>query len=506
MMLPFNKPRILWAAFGIAWLTFSGGLANSSEADITQHRDTLPGSWGVNVHTPFNGNAMVSIGAQWVRLSLRWANIEKGAVGQYDWPATERLLSHYLDDNHLHVVCILAIDQVNPLYADSVADKVRVSRAIADWMAATAKHFKGRGIIWEIGNEPEAFPMGNYWNDPVTYSKMARLSAQAIKRADPSSKTAALSLAWMDRAFASSALDAGLLDDGNVDYLSFHGYHRSSIAPESGLAEDVAWLRSKALSATPKGLQPPVVIDTETGYALAPFESPKDIHNWRIIVYTEEAQAAYLARHFIEEIALGIPISLWYKDMYGESGYSLYYADASSPLGLRPMGRAFRTLAWLFPSNPGSMLNDRYDVSIESEAPITSGRDTTAPNPELFLRSFLRSDNGNGRTLIIAVWNSVEAFEGKILASRTFTATQCLERWRPVSSADLVNIPSQVTIANLAKTSIGVVQVMSLPDGDSRQNTAATRPVSSIDGTGTKLAVMVSPMPTIILVPLNAER
>jgi hypothetical protein len=502
MMLPFNKPQILWAAFGIAWLTFSAGHANSSEAN-KQHGGTLPGSWGVNVHTPFNGNAMVSIGAQWVRLSLRWANIEKGAVGQYDWSATERLLSHYLDDNHLHVVCILAIDQVNPLYVDSVADKFRVSRAIADWMAATARHFKGRGIVWEIGNEPEAFPMGNYWNDPVTYTKMARLSAEAIKRADPDSKTAALSLAWMDRAFASSALDAGLLDDGNVDYLSFHGYHRSSIAPESGLAEDVAWLRSKALSATPKGVQPPEVIDTETGYALAPFESPKDIHNWRIIVYSEEAQAAYLARHFIEEISLGIPISIWYKDMYGESGYSLYYADASSPLGLRPMGRAFRTLARVLPQSPVSILNNQYDVSIESDAHIAS--DTASPNPQLFLRSFLRAENGMGRTLIIAVWNSAEAFEGKILASRTFTATQCLERWRPVSSADLVNIPSQVTIANLAKTSIGVVRVMSLPDGDSGQNTAVTRPVSSIDGTGTTLAVMVSPMPTIILVPLNAE-
>jgi hypothetical protein len=496
---------LIAASFGMAALFVSIGHAAVPEPDATQREGYSPGSWGVNVQTPLNANAMASIGAQWVRLTLRWQDTERGAAGQYEWSAAEKIISHYLDDNHLHVICLLAIDQLNPLYADRVADKPKVSQAIADWMGAAAKHFKDRGIIWEIGNEPEVFPMGNYWNDAVAYTKMARLSAEAIKRADPTGKTAALSLAWMDRAYAAAALDAGLLSAGTVDYLSFHGYHRKSIEPESGLAEDVAWLRSKALSATPAGMQVPIVIDTETGYALAPLESPKDVHSWRVIVYSEEAQAAYLARHFIEEINLGIPISIWYKDMNGESGFSLYYTDSSGPLGLRPMGRAFRTLAALLPQDPDSLRNSRYEVSIKPKYGVTFDHVATASNPQLFVRSFLRTGTDGRHTLVIAVWNAVEAFEGKILVSRTFTAAQCLERWRTVLPGDPVSIRSQVTIANLTKGSIRAIQVLSLPDGDSAQTTTAIGSIATFDRANTMLTAMASPVPTIILVTLNPE-
>jgi hypothetical protein len=491
---------LVWAS-----LFFSDGHADGSAADSTRQSGLPPGSWGVNAQTPFNGHALASIGAQWVRLTLRWEDIEKGAAGKYDWSATEKILSSYLDDNHLHVIGILAIDHLNPLYVESVADKVRVSRAIAEWIGATANHFKGRGIIWEIGNEPEVFPMGNYWNDPITYTKMARLSAEAIKLADPAGKTAVLSLAWMDRNYATAALNAGLLGGGNVDYLSFHGYHRKSIEPESGLAEDVAWLRSSAALATPKGTRVPVVIDTETGYSLAPLESPKDVNSWRVIVYSEEAQAAYLARHFIEEINLGIPISIWYKDMNGESGFSLYYADSSSALGLRPMGRAFRTLSALLPQDPLSLRNSRYEVSIEPRDRAAHEPRKNERSPRLFARSFLRTGADGQHALAIAVWNAVEAFEGRILVSRTFTATQCFERWRPVSPEDQVSLQTQVTIAGLAQKSIREIRLLRLPDGDSAGTTNAIDSIATFDRNSTMLKVIANPMPTMILIMLNGE-
>ena len=490
-------------SLGMAALLCSMGHAAVPVPDPTQREQSAPGSWGVNVQTPFNGSAMASIGAQWVRLTLRWADIERGAAGRYEWSDAEKVISNYIDANHLHVIGQLAVDQLNPLYAQDIADKPKVSRAIADWIGATAKHFKGRGIIWEIGDEPEVFPMGGYWNDAVTYTKMARLSAEAIKRADPAGKTAALSLAWMDRTYATAALGAGLLADGTIDYLSFHGYDRKSIEPESGLADDVGWLRSKAQSATPAGMQVPIVIDTETGYALAPFESSKDINTWRMIVYSEQAQAAYLARHFIEEIYLGIPISIWYKDMNGESGFSLYYTDASGPLGLRPMGRVFRTLAGLLPQDPDSLRNSRYEVSIEPQCRAAAEPMSAFSNPQLFVRSFLRTDADGRHTLVIALWSTVEAFEGKILVSRTCATTQCLERWRPVSSADPVNLPSQVTITNLAKSSIRAIQMVPLPDSNPTRTTTAIGSIATFDRTSTMLKVTASPMPTMILVMLN---
>jgi hypothetical protein len=504
-LFSMRSSRRLLIATAVAVLFVSNGHAVEPQQGVTRLQASLPGSWGVNVQTPFNGTAMASIGAQWVRLTLRWSDIERGAMGRYDWTDADKVIANYMDENHLHVVGQLAVDQLNPLYSADVADKPKVSQAIADWMGATARHFKGRGIIWEIGNEPEVFPMMNYWNDAVTYTKMARLSAESIKRADPASNTAALSLAWMDRSYAAAALDAGLLADGTIDYLSFHGYHRQSIEPESGLADDVAWLRSKAQSVVPAGMRVPTVIDTETGYALAPLESPKDVHSWRIIVYSEEAQAAYLSRHFIEEIYLGIPISIWYKDMNGESGFSLYYTDSSGPLGLRPMGRAFRALASLLPQDPASLRNSRYEVSIKPSYQAVQKEGATGPNPRLFARSFLRTGADGQHALVIAVWNAIEAFDGKILVSRTFTATQCLERWRTVSSEDQVSLQTQVTIAGLPKKSIREIQILPLPEGGSARRVTAIDSIATFDPKGTVLKVMAAPMPTMILVELNGE-
>jgi hypothetical protein len=468
------------------------------------HPTYLPGSWGVNVHTLFNGPALKAIGAQWVRLSLRWPDTERATKGGYDWSEADKVVSHYTE-NGFHLICILSIEQLNPLYSDSASDKLEVSRAIARWMGAAAKHFKGRGIIWEIGNEPEVFPMGDYWSSAATYTEMSKLSARAIKQSDPASMTAILSLAWMDRPYASAALSSGILDDGTVDYISFHGYHRKTIEPESGLAEDVEWLRAEAAAATPRGTKTPEIIDTETGYALADYKSSKSINNWRLAVFSEEAQAAYLARHFIEEISLGLPISVWYKDMHGENGYSLYYADDADPRGMRPMGRAFRTLARILPDSPASLRNQQYAVSIKAMRPFPNHMPGGPDVPRIYVRSFLRTSPDMQQTLIVAVWNAVEAFQGKILASRTFSGGQCFEHWRDIVPGDPVSIPSRLSITGLSNTAIQSIRVLSLPDGSAAVSPGDINSDVLENNSSASLTVAAKPMPTIILVALRRK-
>jgi hypothetical protein len=104
--------------------------------------------------------------------------------------------------------------------------------------------------------------------------------------------------------------------------------------------------------------------------------------------YNETEQAAYLARHFLEEIALGIEVSIWYKDMNGESGFSLYEAGPGSRLRL--MGHTLRNLAALFDTNPKQMINHTYQVKLltteksKLESPIPlSFKDEIAWTPEL---------------------------------------------------------------------------------------------------------------------------
>jgi len=451
------------------------------------------GPWGLVIHTAGRGDANRKIGCQWVRLSLRWHKTETGARGRYQWPDT--FLDHYLQRG-IRVLCVLSAERLNPLYKTDAKNKAVVIAAFTRWAGAAARHYRGKGIVWELGNEPECFPMGGYWNKPRIYTRAARKAAAAIKAADPKARVAALSTAWMDRGFITRSLEAGLLDDGTIDILSFHGYHRRNLMPESGLAEDVAWLRGLIRRHSPKGKKV-IVIDSERGYAKVPFLTSKHWASWRNIVYSEAAQAAYLARHYLEEIHLGIEISVWYKDMRGEKAFSLWYGLETGRRGLRPMGHVYRNLAALLPDNPKTLRNGRYVVSL-----IDLPDKHSDPNGTLRVRSYLRTSKA-GRRLIVAMWNPVEAFDGRILESRKRIGDNYYEAWRAVSEADEVEIPVRVRISRLKAAD---VRSFRLYDLAAKETLKAWKPLptSPVEENGKLLSpvLKVGPLPTILVLDI----
>ena len=403
------------------------------------------GSWGINIHTPLRDKPIRDLGAQWVRIDLRWSQIEKEAKGQYVWDEADKRVHFYLEHGYRTIV-VLAVEKFNPLYQQQEQDKDQVIQAITQWMGAVAERYAGKNIVWELGNEPEAFPMNGYWNDPHTYAKMAIQASQRIKQVDPTSKVAALSLAWVDRTFAIKALEDGLLDGGHIDLLSFHGYHRRDTSPESGLAQDIAWFRQMIGKYAPKG-KVIDVIDSERSYAVLEQGTPKHWAKWRNKLYSLQQQAAYLARHYLEEIYNGIEVSVWYKDMRGEEQRSLYYRVETDPRGLRPMGHVYRNLANLLPDNPKRMVNTRYPISL-----VDLPDHISAPDSMINVRSFLRSyvhEQGSQQQLIVAMWYPVEAFEGKILQERKRVGENYIETWRDVTENDHISIPLKVQVAGL---------------------------------------------------------
>lgn len=456
------------------------------------------GAFCVVVHTPYRAEALKTLGVQWVRVNVRWRNAEQEARGNYLWDGPDKLLNYYLDHD-FRVMCILTMEHICPLYADDKDNKDVVIDAIANWAGAMAKRYKSKGILWEIGNEPECFPMDGYWTDPKTYAAMARKAADAIKTADPEAKVAALSVAWFDRGFISGALDAGLLEDGNVDVLSYHGYHRRDMAPESGLAEDVAWMREQIQAYAPKGT-PVITIDSERGYAIVDFLTPKHWGSWRNLTYSESEQAAYCARHYLETIFLGVEVAVWYKDMNGESAYSLYYGTDEDPRGLRPMGHVFRNLAALLPENPKLLHNDKYTVSLTDPPDNVS-----APDGQLSVRTFLRSylrQGESGGQLIIAVWNPIEAFDGKILDNRKRIGEHFYEAWRAVSPDDQVEIATQVRVTGL---SADKVKAMARYDLLAETTDTARTPIAfeTKDNQLLSPELAVGPMSTVLVIDLE---
>jgi hypothetical protein len=342
--------------------------------------------------------------------------------------------------------------------------------------------------------------MGGYWNNPATYTKMALQASQLMKEADPGCRIGALSVAWMDRAFVSKSLEDGLLSKGNIDILTFHGYHRKGLLPESGLASDVTWLRSMARRYRPKG-KDVIVVDSERGYAIVPFLEPKHWTVWRTQVYTESEQAAYLARHYLEEIYNGVEISVWYKDMSGEECFSLYYGTDEDTRGLRPMGHVYRNLSALLPCNPKMLRNDRYHISLVY-LPDTTSDPNSYLNVKTYLRAYLKDDQSKGQSLIIALWNPIEAFDGRILHSRQRIGDDYYEAWRASSKEDPVNVPVRVNIqpATVKKVSKTYVYDLAAKDDAKRQTPLK---LEYLDGKAVTDTLSVGPMPTVIVLEMK---
>ena len=64
---------------------------------------------------------------------------------------------------------------------------------------------------------------------------------------------------------------------------------------------------------------------------------------------------------------------------------------------------------------------------------------------KLIKRSYLKK-NREGNRLIIAMWNPVESFDGKILEKRELKGDYFNETWRDVKEGDIVDVTASVTV------------------------------------------------------------
>jgi len=115
-------------------------------------------------------------------------------------------------------------------------------------------------------------------------------------------------------------------------------------------------------------------------------------------------------------------------------------------------------------------------------------------NPQLHVRSFLRVNSTGQRVLIIGAWNAIEAFDGKILASRTFNGSLVSESWRDATANDPVSVPARIKIDSLTKVTVKSTQVTTFQHGSPSQQAGklgTTADGKSIDLTLTSTPTMV---------------
>jgi hypothetical protein len=253
---------------------------------------TVDESLGVNIHfidpRPGEIEMIAEVGFRYVRTDFVWALTER-ARGQYDFAAYDRLLGQ-LDAFHIHPLFIL--DYGNPLYTDGKAVRTPEARvAFARWAGAAAKHYAGRGVWWELFNEPNTKMFWPPQPNVAEYTALTLEVDRAFQQAAPGEHLAGPATS-IDLDFLEACLTAN--SAAGWAAISVHPYRQTD--PETAAVE---YERLRGVISKHKSGRS-AIISSEWGYSSA----------WSGM--NERRQAVMLAREFLTNLANGISLSIWY--------------------------------------------------------------------------------------------------------------------------------------------------------------------------------------------------
>jgi polysaccharide biosynthesis protein PslG len=158
------------------------------------------------------------------RMDFLWHWVEK-SPGVYDFSFYDGVYN-YMTSNGLRPIFILAYN--NTLYGGSNTMNgisTQANRdAYARFVKAAAARYKGKGVIWEVWNEPD---LAKFWAsspNPTDYAKLAQAAITAIRQGDPNAYviSAGFGHKYWNREYIRQTLSAGMLKGYNA--LAVHSY------------------------------------------------------------------------------------------------------------------------------------------------------------------------------------------------------------------------------------------------------------------------------------------
>jgi hypothetical protein len=266
----------------------------------------VPDGLGVNIHY-FSGlttndlDLIRDAGFRFIREDFAWSRVEK-ARGVYDFQPYDDL-TRELTRRGLRALYIL--DYGNKLYEPSgMSVQTEAGRqAFTRFAAAAAARYRGQGVVWELWNEPDVlwypYPPGAKAPRTEEYVALAKAALPAVRNADPQAALIAPAVNRMKFGYLEECFRLGLLDV--LDGVSVHPYRAGG--PESVVA-DIGQLRTLIGKYRSDG-KPLPVISGEWGWAVLPKAGYASVSS-------PDQQGHYLARQFLVNLSLGIPISIWY--------------------------------------------------------------------------------------------------------------------------------------------------------------------------------------------------
>lgn len=276
------------------WVFLCTPLGMLSAGSLPPEHAAVPASLGVNIHftdpRPGEMKMLADARFKWVRMDFAWGAVEH-EKGEYDFSAYDRLMKA-LDKYHIHPVFIL--DYSNRFYDGDQSPHTDEGRAaFAKWAAASAVHFKNRGVVWEMYNEPNI----KFWRPKPNvddYAKLALAVGKAIHEATPDETYIGPACSTMDFKFLEGCFKAGCLE-----YWSAVWCHPYRQTPPETVVADYKRLREMIDRYAPPAKHIPIV-SGEWGYSSA----------WK--KFDEDKQGEYLPRELLVNLASGVPISIWY--------------------------------------------------------------------------------------------------------------------------------------------------------------------------------------------------
>jgi len=271
-------------------LAVASALCESTSQKLSS---VVPCGFGVNIDftepRPGEMEMLTAAGFRWVRMDLKWdaTEVEKG---QYDFQSYDRLMSSL---RSFGVRALLILDYGNPLYDNGAPPRSKESReAFARWAVASAKHFSGSGVLWEIYNEPNH---ELFWPHPYAkdYAMLAKTVGQAFREQVPGEKLIGPATSGVDFEFLETCFKEGVLEYWSA--VSVHPYRRED--PETA-ASDYRRLRALIYRYAPSREIP--IIAGEWGYSAT----------WPGL--DQEKQGELLARSWLTNLASGLPLTIWY--------------------------------------------------------------------------------------------------------------------------------------------------------------------------------------------------
>ena len=255
----------------------------------------VPAGLGVNIHF-YEGNKndllmLKESGVGIVRMDVSWSGVEK-TKGKYDFSRHDKLID---DLEELGIRLLFIIDYGNHLYDDGLAPHTKEGRdAYAKFSSALAERYSGKGIIWELWNEPN---IDKFWLPKVNvddYMAFCRVVVPVIRDKDQNACIIAPATSGFDMKFMESCFEKGLLD--LVDGVSVHPYRNPEAGPETTFSE-YQLLSLLIDQYKPEGKAIPI-LSGEWGY--------------NTTVLSREQQGKYFARQWLSNFANNISINIWY--------------------------------------------------------------------------------------------------------------------------------------------------------------------------------------------------